>query len=160
MPKLRLSGRKAALAGVSIAAATAAVVAVAAPASASPNRLTTCNDTVRVRSQPSENAPVTGSCRSGEQVTVDRTQNGYAHLVNKQGWASMDYLNLRRDGDTNSSYRDDNSSYRDDNSDSNNYDNHDRYSNHNYRYNDRYNDYNNDYYRHNDNGLLGGLGSN
>ncbi len=158
MPKLRLSGRKAALAGVSIAAATAAVVAVAAPASASPNRLTTCNDTVRVRSQPSENAPVTGSCRSGEQVTVDRTQNGYAHLVNKQGWASMDYLNLRRDGDTNSSYRDDNS-------DNNDYDNNDRYSNNNYRdngrYNDRYNDYNDDYYRHNnDDGLLGGLGSN
>jgi uncharacterized protein YgiM (DUF1202 family) len=160
MPKLRLSGRKAALAGVSIAAATAAVVAVAAPASASPNRLTTCNDTVRVRSQPSETAPVTGSCRSGEQVTVDRTQNGYAHLVNKQGWASMDYLNLRRDGDTNSSYRDDNSDNND--SDNNDYDNNDRYSSNNYRSNDRYNDYNNDdyYRRNNDDGLLGGLGSN
>ncbi|HEY9418375.1 MAG TPA: SH3 domain-containing protein [Pseudonocardia sp.] len=152
MPKLRLSGRKAALAGVSIAAATAAVVAVAAPASAAPNQLTTCNDTVRVRSQPSQSAPVTGSCRSGEQVTVDRTQNGYAHLVNKQGWASMDYLNMRRDGDSSSSYRDD--------SNNDDYDNNDRYSN------SRYNDYNNDYYndddygyrRHNNDGLLGGLG--
>jgi uncharacterized protein YgiM (DUF1202 family) len=154
MPKLRLSGRKAALAGVSIAAATAAVVAVAAPASASPNRLTTCNDTVRVRSQPSESAPVIGSCRSGEQVTVDRTQNGFAHLVNKQGWASMDFLNLRRD--VNSSYRNsdnsDNSDYNDnnDNNDNNRYDNN--------RYND-YNDYNDGYRRHNDNGLLGGLGN-
>jgi uncharacterized protein YraI len=151
MPKLRLSGRKAALAGVSIAAATAAVVAVAAPASASPNRLTTCNDTVRVRSQPSESAPVIGSCRSGEQVTVDRTQNGFAHLVNKQGWASMDFLNLRRD--VNSSYRNsdnsDNSDYND-NNDNNRYDNN--------RYND-YNDYNDGYRRHNDNGLLGGLGN-
>src|SRR5436305_14931932 len=115
MPKLRLSGRKAALAGVSLAAATAAVVAVAAPASAAPNRLTTCNDTVRVRSQPSESAPVIGSCRSGEQVTVDRTQNGFAHLVNKQGWASMDFLNLRRD--VNSSYHssDDNNDNNDNN---------------------------------------------
>ena len=141
MPKLRLSGRKAALAGVSIAAATAAVVAVAAPASAAPNQLTTCNDTVRVRSQPSESAPVIGSCRSGEQVTVDRTQNGFAHLVNKQGWASLDFLNLRRE--VNSSYRSD----RDNDSD---YDN-DRYRN---DYNDRY--------RRNrdDDGLLGGLGSN
>jgi uncharacterized protein YraI len=149
MPKLRLSGRKAALAGVSIAAATAAVVAVAAPASAAPNQLTTCNDTVRVRSQPSESAPVIGSCRSGEQVTVDRTQNGFAHLVNKQGWASLDFLNLRRE--VNSSYRSD----RDNDSD---YDN-DRYRN---DYND-YNDYDyNDRYRRNrdDDGLLGGLGSN
>lgn len=147
MPKLRLSGRKAALAGVSIAAATAAVVAVAAPASAAPNQLTTCNDTVRVRSQPSESAPVIGSCRSGEQVTVDRTQNGFAHLVNKQGWASLDFLNLRRE--VNSSYRSDRDS---------DYDN-DRYRN---DYND-YNDYDyNDRYRRNrdDDGLLGGLGSN
>ena len=159
MPKLRLSGRKAALAGVSIAAATAAVVAVAAPASASPNRLTTCNDTVRVRSQPSESAPVIGSCRSGEQVTVDRTQNGFAHLVNKQGWASMNFLNLRRD--VNSSYRDDNKdSSSSGSSDNNDYDNSDRYSNHDYKYNDRYNDYNGDYnYRRNSDGLLGGLGN-
>jgi uncharacterized protein YraI len=153
MPKLRLSGRKAALAGVSIAAATAAVVAVAAPASAAPNRLTTCNDTVRVRSQPSESAPVIGSCRSGEQVTVDRTQNGFAHLVNKQGWASLDFLNLRRD--LNSSYRSDDN----DNNYNDNCDDNDRY-----RRNDRYNnndcyddDYN--YRRHDDNGLLGGLGN-
>jgi uncharacterized protein YraI len=151
MPKLRLSGRKAALAGVSIAAATAAVVAVAAPASAAPNQLTTCNDTVRVRSQPSESAPVIGSCRSGEQVTVDRTQNGFAHLVNKQGWASLDFLNLRRE--VNSSYRSD----RDNDSD---------YDNDNDRYRNDYNDYNdydyNDRYRRNrdDDGLLGGLGSN
>lgn len=155
MPKLRLSGRKAALAGVSIAAATAAVVAVAAPASAAPNRLTTCNDTVRVRSQPSESAPVIGSCRSGEQVTVDRTQNGFAHLVNKQGWASLDFLNLRRD--LNSSYRSDDNN---DNNYNDNCDNNDRY-----RRNDRYNnnddcyDDNYNYRRHDDNGLLGGLGN-
>lgn len=145
MPKLRLSGRKAAMAGVSIAAATAAVVAVATPASAAPNQLTTCNDTVRVRSQPSESAPVIGSCRSGEQVTVDRTQNGFAHLVNKQGWASMDFLNLR--GAQNSSYRND--------------DNNDRYDNNRYdnnRYDNDY-DYNDRYRRNNDDGLLGGLGN-
>jgi uncharacterized protein YraI len=153
MPKLRLSGRKAALAGVSIAAATAAVVAVAAPASAAPNRLTTCNDTVRVRSQPSESAPVIGSCRSGEQVTVDRTQNGFAHLVNKQGWASLDFLNLRRD--LNSSYRsDDNDNNYNDNCDDNDrYRRNDRYNN-NDCYDDNYN-----YRRHDDNGLLGGLGN-
>ncbi|HTK66313.1 MAG TPA: SH3 domain-containing protein [Pseudonocardia sp.] len=154
MPKLRLSGRKAALAGVSIAAATAAVVAVAAPASAAPNRLTTCNDTVRVRSQPSESAPVIGSCRSGEQVTVDRTQNGFAHLVNKQGWASLDFLNLRRD--LNSSYRsDDNDNNYNDNCDDNDrYRRNDRYNNNDDCYDDNYN-----YRRHDDNGLLGGLGN-
>lgn len=149
MPKLRLSGRKAAMAGVSIAAATAAVVAVATPASAAPNRLTTCNDTVRVRSQPSESAPVIGSCRSGEQVTVDRTQNGFAHLVNKQGWASLDFLNLR--SDVNSSYRDD-----DDNNNDNDYDNNNRYRNNNNDYND---DNNYRRRRNNDDGLLGGLGN-
>jgi uncharacterized protein YgiM (DUF1202 family) len=154
MPKLRLSGRKAALAGVSVAAATAAVLAVAVPASAAPNRLTTCNDTVRVRSQPSESAPVIGSCKSGEQVTVDRTQNGFAHLVNKQGWASLDFLNLRRD--LNSSYRNN-----DDNNYDNSYDNCD--GNNSYRRNN--NDYNcdnnyyDDNYRHSNNGLLGGLGN-
>jgi|SRR5581483_8723799 uncharacterized protein YraI len=157
MPKLRLSGRKAALAGVSIAAATAAVVAVAAPASAAPNRLTTCNDTVRVRSQPSESAPVIGSCRSGEQVTVDRTQNGFAHLVNKQGWASLDFLNLRRD--LNSSYRSDDNDYNDNNYNDNCYDN-DRYRrNNDYDRNNRYCDDDYNYRRHDDNGLLGGLGN-
>jgi uncharacterized protein YgiM (DUF1202 family) len=139
------------MAGVSIAAATAAVVAVATPASAAPNRLTTCNDTVRVRSQPSESAPVIGSCRAGEQVTVDRTQNGFAHLVNKQGWASMDFLNLRGS--------DSSSSYRDNNDDNDRYDN-DRYDNNRYD-NNRYNDYdyNDRYRRNNDDGILGGLGN-
>lgn len=159
MPKLRLSGRKAALAGVSVAAATAAVVAVAAPASAATNRLTTCNENVRVRSQPSQSAPVIGSCKSGEQVTVDRTQNGFAHLVNKQGWASLDFLNLR--SGLNSSYRgNSDSNYNDNCNDNSSYRRNNDYNNNN-NYNDNncgdYND--NNYRRNNDNGLLGGLGN-
>ncbi|MBV9313465.1 MAG: SH3 domain-containing protein [Pseudonocardia sp.] len=95
MPKLRLVGRKAALVGVSAAAATAALVAVAEPALAEPTEQTTCTDTVRVRSQPSLSAPVIGSCYAGERVTVDETRNGFAHLVNKQGWASLEHVALR-----------------------------------------------------------------
>ncbi len=96
MPKLRLSGRKAAVVGLCAAAATTALVAVAGPASAAPTQqLTSCTDTVQVRSQPSASAPVIGSCRSGERVTVDETRNGFAHLVNKQGWASVDFVDLK-----------------------------------------------------------------
>ncbi len=92
MPKLRLTGRSAALVGVIAAGATATLVAVAGPAMAAPTKQTTCSDTVRVRSQPSATAPVIGSCRAGENVTVDETRNGYSHLVNKQGWASSEYV--------------------------------------------------------------------
>ncbi len=110
MPNLRLSGRKAAVVGLCAAAATTALVAVAGPATAAPSELTTCTDTVRVRSQPSANAPVIGSCRAGESVTVDETRNGFAHLVNKQGWASVDFVELK---DVRSSNNNDNDDDRD-----------------------------------------------
>lgn len=95
MPKLRLTGRKAVLLGVTAAAASAAVITVAAPANAAPSQLTSCSETVRVRSAPNEDAPVIGSCQAGERVTVDGTRNGFAHLVNKRGWASLDFVRLR-----------------------------------------------------------------
>lgn len=95
MSKLRLTGRMAVLVGVTAAAASAAVITVAAPANAAPSQLTSCSETVRVRSQPNESAPVIGSCQAGERVTVDGTRNGYAHLVNKRGWASLDFVRLR-----------------------------------------------------------------
>ena len=95
MSKLRLTGRKAVLVGVTAAAASAAVITVAAPANAAPSQLTSCSETVRVRSQPNESAPIIGSCQAGERVTVDGTRNGYAHLVNKRGWASLDFVRLR-----------------------------------------------------------------
>jgi uncharacterized membrane protein YgcG len=96
MPKVRVSGRIAALVGLVVAAATALVLAMAGPALAAGSQLTSCTDQVRVRSQPSTSAPVIGSCKAGEKVTVDETRNGFAHLVNKQGWASADYVALNK----------------------------------------------------------------
>ncbi|MGQ0483080.1 MAG: SH3 domain-containing protein [Pseudonocardia sp.] len=146
MPNLRLSGRKAAVVGLCAAAATTALVAVAVPATAAPSELTTCTDTVRVRSQPSASAPVIGSCSAGERVTVDETRNGFAHLVNKQGWASVDFVDLK---DVRSSNRDDEddrfSSDEDDDFDSRNDDEFDS------RNDDDFDDDNSD------DGLLGGL---
>ncbi|MDT7749143.1 MAG: hypothetical protein QOD96_2805 [Pseudonocardiales bacterium] len=96
MPKVRVSGRIAVLVGLVVAAATALVLAMAGPALAAGSQLTSCTDQVRVRSQPSTSAPVIGSCKAGEKVTVDETRNGFAHLVNKQGWASADYVALNK----------------------------------------------------------------
>jgi uncharacterized membrane protein YgcG len=139
MPKVRVSGRIAVLVGLVVAAATALVLAMAGPALAAGSQLTSCTDQVRVRSQPSTSAPVIGSCKAGEKVTVDETRNGFAHLVNKQGWASADYVALNKrsgsssnhpassrnndNGDDNgdagtSDNGDDNSDNSDDNSDS------------------------------------------
>ena len=98
MPKVRFSVRIAALAGLVVAAATALVLAMAGPALAAGSQLTSCTDQVRVRSQPSTSAPVIGSCKAGEKVTVDETRNGFAHLVNKSGWASSDYVALNGRG--------------------------------------------------------------
>jgi hypothetical protein len=95
MPKVRVSGRIAVLVGLVVATATALVLAMAGPAVAAGSQLTSCTDQVRVRSQPSATAPVIGSCKAGEKVTVDETRNGFAHLVNKQGWASTDYVAVR-----------------------------------------------------------------
>ena len=95
MPKLRVSGRIAALVGLVVATATALVLAMAGPAIAAGSQLTSCTDQVRVRSQPSTSAPVIGTCKAGEKVTVDETRNGFAHLVNKQGWASTDYVAVK-----------------------------------------------------------------
>jgi uncharacterized protein YraI len=134
MPKLRLMGRKAAFVGVSAAAATAAVVAVAGPALADTSELTTCTDTVRVRSQPSQSAPVIGNCKAGEKVTVDETRDGFGHLVNKKGWASVEFLDLS-------------DSLKNKDKDDKDKDDKDNYSS------DRDHDYD-----HSDNGLLGGLG--
>ena len=123
MPKVRVSGRIAALVGLVVAAATALVLAMAGPAVAAGSQLTSCTDQVRVRSQPSTSAPVIGSCKAGEKVTVDETRNGFAHLVNKQGWASTDYVAVKgRDGRSSASSRndDDNDNARgDDNGDDN-----------------------------------------
>jgi hypothetical protein len=146
MPKVRVSGRIAVLVGLVVATATALVLAMAGPALAAGSQLTSCTDQVRVRSQPSTSAPVIGSCKAGEKVTVDETRNGFAHLVNKQGWASADYVALNKrsgsssnhpassrndngddngdagtsdNGDDNSDNGDDNSGSSDGNSDSN-----------------------------------------
>lgn len=136
MPKPQLTGRLAAMVGLSAAAATATLVAVAAPAFAADARQTTCAEQVRVRSQPKADAPVIGSCKAGEKVTVDESKDGFTHLVNKQGWASSEYVAGQKKNDSESS------------------DSTDR-SNRNNRDNDRYNDrYNND---DDDNGILGGL---
>lgn len=106
MPKLRVSGRIAALVGLVVATATALVLAMAGPAVAAGSQLTSCTDQVRVRSQPSPSAPVIGSCKAGEKVTVDETRNGFAHLVNKQGWASTDYVAVKgRNGSSSASSR-------------------------------------------------------
>lgn len=92
MPKPQLTGRLAAMVGLSAALATATLVAVAAPAFAADARQTTCSEQVRVRSQPKADAPVIGSCSAGEKVTVDESKDGFTHLVNKQGWASSEYV--------------------------------------------------------------------
>ncbi|MDQ2706878.1 MAG: SH3 domain-containing protein [Actinomycetota bacterium] len=147
MPKLRLTGRKAALVGLSAAAATAAAVAVAAPALASPSQLTSCTDTVRVHEKPDLNSKVIGTCHPGDRVTVDGTQNGFAHLVSKNGWASLDFVKLR-DSNSNSSNSDPSNSDPS-NSDPSNSDN--RYDrNGNRRYDDNHNQGNG--------GVLGGGG--
>jgi Bacterial SH3 domain len=104
MPKVRVNGRIAVLVGLVVAAATALVLAMAGPALAAGSQLTSCTDQVRVRSQPSTSAPVIGSCKAGEKVTVDETRNGFAHLVNKQGWASTDYIALNKRGGSNSNH--------------------------------------------------------
>jgi hypothetical protein len=114
MSKFRFSPRIAALAGLAVVTASTLVVTMVGPAVAASPRLTSCTDQVRVRSQPSTSAPVIGSCKAGEQVTVDETRNGFAHLVNKKGWASSDYVKLGNN--SSSSSRGDNG---DDNNDSN-----------------------------------------
>jgi hypothetical protein len=126
MPKVRVSGRIAALVGLVIATATALVLAMAGPAVAAGSQLTSCTDQVRVRSQPSTTAPVIGSCKAGEKVTVDETRNGFAHLVNKQGWASTDYVAVKGRNGSNSpaasrgnNNGDDNDARGDDNGDDN-----------------------------------------
>ncbi|MDT7607336.1 MAG: hypothetical protein QOG96_1839 [Pseudonocardiales bacterium] len=116
MPKVRVSGRIAALVGLVVAAATALVLAMAGPALAAGSQLTSCTDQVRVRSQPSTSAPVIGSCKAGEKVTVDETRNGFAHLVNKQGWASADYVALNKRSGSSSNHP---ASSRNDNGDDN-----------------------------------------
>jgi hypothetical protein len=168
MSKLRLTGRKAVLVGLTAAAASATVITVAAPASAAPSQLTSCSETVRVRSQPNESAPVIGSCQAGERVTVDGTRNGFAHLVNKRGWASLDFVRLRDadglddvdfDGDSRDNKKDKSCSFTDSKY---HYDGDDRYKCRNGKrdYDDDYNRRNNnDNNDNNDNnkGPLGGL---
>jgi uncharacterized protein YraI len=92
MPKLPVNGRIAVLGGVVVTTATALGVAMAAPALAADSKLTSCTDQVRVRSQPSSSAPVIGSCKAGEKITVDETRNGFSHAVNKEGWVSSQYI--------------------------------------------------------------------
>ena len=98
MSKLQLTGRFAALVGVSAAAATAALVAVAAPAFAADSHKTagshqtTCTDQVRVRSEPKATAPVIGSCKSGEKITVSDSKDGFSHADSKKGWISSQYV--------------------------------------------------------------------
>jgi hypothetical protein len=116
MPKVRVSGRIAVLVGLVVATATALVLAMAGPALAAGSQLTSCTDQVRVRSQPSASAPVIGSCKAGEKVTVDETRNGFAHLVNKQGWASADYVALNKRSGSSSNHP---ASSRNDNGDDN-----------------------------------------
>ena len=123
MSKIGKNGRWAAFAGLAAATATTLVVTMAGSAMADDNsdsgskeKATTCTEQVRVRTQPSATAPIIGSCKAGEKVTVDKTENGFAYLVNKSGWASTDYLGL--DGDKSDDGNSDGNS--DDNSDSDN----------------------------------------
>lgn len=96
MPKLRVTGRLAALTGVGAVAATTALVVTAWPAMAAGTQEVSCTDQVRVRSEASLSAPVIGSCSKGEKITVDKTQNNFAHAVNKQGWVSIDYVSGKK----------------------------------------------------------------
>src|SRR5882757_2840286 len=128
MSKFRFSPRIAALAGLAVATATTLVVTMVGPAVAASPRLTSCTEQVRVRSQPSASAPVIGSCKAGEQVTVDETRNGFAHLVNKKGWASSDYVKLGNNSSS-SSRGDNNGDNNDSNGDSNKSDNSDNSDN-------------------------------
>jgi Bacterial SH3 domain len=97
MPKLRVTGRLAALTGVGAVAATATLLVTAWPAMAEDGtQVVSCTDQVRVRSQASLSAPVIGSCAKGEKITVDKTQNNFAHAVNKQGWVSVDYVSGKK----------------------------------------------------------------
>src|SRR5882757_2639983 len=108
MSKFRFSPRIAALAGLAVVTASTLVVTMVGPAVAASPRLTSCTEQVRVRSQPSASAPVIGSCKAGEQVTVDETRNGFAHLVNKKGWASSDYVKLGNNSSSRGENSDDN----------------------------------------------------
>jgi uncharacterized membrane protein YgcG len=131
MSKFRFSPRIAALAGLAVVTASTLVVTMVGPAVAASPRLTSCTDQVRVRSQPSTSAPVIGSCKAGEQVTVDETRNGFAHLVNKKGWASSDYVKLGNNSSSSSrgdNNGDNNDSNGDNNGDSNKSDNADNSS--------------------------------
>lgn len=145
MGNIRLTGRTGAMLGVGTAAAATLMIVAAGPALAADSQLTSCTDQVRVRSEPNEKAPVIGSCKPGEKVTVDRTENGWAHLENKQGWASDKYVAVKNkdDNSRDSDSRDrfDNSDYRDDD----NYRDGDNYRDEDYRDDDR------------GSGLLGGL---
>lgn len=96
MPKLRVTGRLAALSGMGAVAATAALVVTAWPAMAAGTQEVSCTDQVRVRSEPSLSGPVIGSCTKGEKITVDKTQNNFAHAVNKQGWVSVDFVSGKK----------------------------------------------------------------
>jgi uncharacterized protein YgiM (DUF1202 family) len=138
MTKIAMNGRWAAFTGLAMAGATTLVVTMAGPAmaddhsdngdSGSKEKATSCTEQVRVRSQPSITAPVIGSCKAGEKVTVDKTENGFAYLVNKSGWASTDYLGLddNKSDDNKSDDKNDDNSDSDNNDDSDNHDdNHD-----------------------------------
>jgi uncharacterized protein YraI len=83
---------------VVVASAAALAVTMAAPALAANSKQTSCTDQVRVRSQPSSTAPVIGSCKAGEKVTVDETRGGFSHAVNKQGWISTHYIQASQNG--------------------------------------------------------------
>jgi|SRR5882757_6603102 len=120
MSKFRFSPRIAALAGLAVVTASTLVVTMVGPAVAASPRLTSCTEQVRVRSQPSASAPVIGSCKAGEQVTVDETRNGFAHLVNKKGWASSDYVKLGNNSSSRGENSDDKNSNGDDNNNSDN----------------------------------------
>src|SRR5882757_6089969 len=122
MSKFRFSPRIAALAGLAVVTASTLVVTMVGPAVAASPRLTSCTEQVRVRSQPSASAPVIGSCKAGEQVTVDETRNGFAHLVNKKGWASSDYVKLGNNSSSRGENSDDKNSNGDDSGSDGGYD--------------------------------------
>jgi uncharacterized protein YgiM (DUF1202 family) len=86
----------AALTGIGAVAATTALVVTAWPAMAADTQTVSCTDQVRVHSEASLSAPVIGSCAKGEKITVDKTQNNFAHAVNKQGWVSVDYVDGKK----------------------------------------------------------------
>ncbi len=77
---------------VTALAVSGASVGIAVAGTASAAGTGTCTDTVKVRSEPSKDAPVVGTCEKGESTRVGATKNGFVQLDEFGGWASSKYV--------------------------------------------------------------------